>query len=124
MSNRKVLLVDDSIAIARQLQKIVDETEGYEVAGHAKNGIEGIKMFMSLRPDIVFMDIVMPEMDGLQAIRSIKNLDKNAVIVVISSAGGVGDKVAEALKFGAVNVIPKPFEPQKVREILSSVKGA
>jgi two-component system chemotaxis response regulator CheY len=121
MSKKKVLLVDDSIATAKQLQKIVDETDGYEVAGHALNGIEGIKMFMSIRPDIVFMDIVMPEMDGLQAIRSIKNLDKEAKIVVISSAGGVGDKVTEALKFGAMNVIPKPFDPDRVRDILSSV---
>ena len=119
--SKKVLLVDDSIAIARQLQKIVNDTEGFEVAGHAMNGIEGIKLFMSLRPDIVFMDIVMPEMDGLQAIRSIRNLDKDAKIVVISSAGGVGDKVTEALKFGALNVIPKPFDPARVRDILNSI---
>ncbi len=121
MSTKKVLLVDDSIATAKQLEKIVEVTEGYEVAGHALNGIEGIKMFMSIRPDVVFMDIVMPEMDGLQAIRSIKNLDKEAKIVVISSAGGVGDKVTEALKFGAINVIPKPFEPEKVKELLDSL---
>jgi len=118
---KKVLLVDDSSATARQLQKIVEDTEGFEVAGHAKNGIEGIKMFMALKPDVVFMDIVMPEMDGLQAIRSIKNLDKNARILVISSAGGVGDKVAEALKFGAMNVVPKPFDAAKVKAILQSI---
>ena len=121
MNTKKVLLVDDSIATAKQLQKIVEETEGFEVAGHALNGIEGIKMFMTIRPDVVFMDIVMPEMDGLQAIRSIKNLDKEAKIVVISSAGGVGEKVTEALKFGAMNVLPKPFDPEKVREMLSAI---
>jgi len=121
MADKKVLIVDDSIATAKQLQKIVENTDGFEVAGHALNGIEGIKMFMSTRPDVVFMDIVMPEMDGLQAIRSIKNLDKDAKIVVISSAGGVGDKVTEALKFGALNVVPKPFEPSRVQEILSSI---
>lgn len=121
MANKKVLVVDDSVATAKQLQKIIEDTEGFEVAGHAMNGIEGIKMFMSLRPDVVFMDIVMPEMDGLQAIRSIRNLDKDAKIVVISSAGGVGDKVTEALRFGAMNVIPKPFEASRVKEILTSV---
>ena len=121
MSKKKVLLVDDSIAIAKQLQKIVEDTDDFEVIGHAKNGIEGIKLFMSLKPDVVFMDIVMPEMDGLQAIRSIKNLDKDAKIIVISSAGGVGDKVTEALKFGAMNVIPKPFEAEKVKDILRTV---
>ena len=121
MENKKVLLVDDSAAIARQLQRIVEETDGFEVVGHAQNGIEGIKLFMSLKPDVVFMDIVMPEMDGLQAIRSIKNLDKNAKILVISSAGGVSDKVTEALKFGAMSVIPKPFDPAKIREILANI---
>lgn len=122
MEKKKVLLVDDSAAIARQLQRIVEETEGFEVAGHAKNGIEGIKLFMSLKPDVIFMDLVMPEMDGLQAIRSIKNLDKSARILVISSAGGVSDKVTEALKFGAMSVIPKPFDPEKIREMLLSIK--
>jgi len=122
MDKKKVLLVDDSAAIARQLQRIVEETEGFEVVGHAKNGIEGIKLFMSLKPDLVFMDIVMPEMDGLQAIRSIRNLDKNAKILVISSAGGVSDKVTEALRFGAMSVVPKPFDPEKVKDILKGIK--
>lgn len=122
MDNKKVLLVDDSLAVAKQLQGIVESTEGFEVVGHAKNGIEAIKMFMSLRPDVTFMDIVMPEMDGLQAIRSIKNLDTDARILVISSAGGVSEKVTEALRFGAMTVVPKPFEPEKVREILRGMK--
>ena len=122
MDNKKILLVDDSLATARQLQDIVDSTEGFEVVGHAKNGIEGIKMFMSLRPDLTFMDIVMPEMDGLQAIRSIKNLDKDAQILVISSAGGVSSKVTEALRFGAMTVVPKPFDPERIRELLRGIK--
>ena len=121
MENKKVLLVDDSAAIARQLQKIVDDTEGFEVVGHAKNGIEAIKLFMSLKPHVTFMDIVMPEMDGLQAIRSIKNLDKEAKILVISSAGGVSEKVTEALRFGAMSVVPKPFDPEKVKAILKGL---
>ena len=122
MEKKKVLLVDDSLATAKQLQKIVDSTGLFEVVGHAKNGIEGIKLFMSLRPDLTFMDIVMPEMDGLQAIRSIKNLDKDAKILVISSAGGVSEKVTEALRFGAMSVVPKPFEPEKIKELLKGIK--
>lgn len=121
MDNKKILLVDDSMAIAKQLESILSNAGGFEVVGHAKNGIEGIKQFMTLRPDIVIMDIVMPEMDGLQALRSIINLDKNAKVIIISSAGGVGDKVAEALKFGAKNVLPKPFSPDKVIEILKGI---
>lgn len=121
MVRKKVLLVDDSTAIVQQLQKILADAGEFEVVGHAKNGIEGIKLYTSLKPDIVCMDLVMPEMDGLQAIRAIVNLDKNAKIVVISSAAGVGEKVMEAVKFGAKNVISKPFEPEKVIEILTNL---
>ena len=121
MVKRKVLIVDDSLAIAHQLQKIVNDSGDFEVVGHAKNGLEGVKLYASLRPDIVCMDLVMPEMDGLQAIRALSGMDKNAKILVISSAGGVGEKAIEALKFGAKNIITKPFEPATVVEILKKL---
>lgn len=121
MEKKKVLLVDDSVAIAKQLRKILEESGLFEVAGHAKNGIEGIKLYVSLKPDMVCMDIVMPEMDGLQAIRSILSMDKEAKIVVISSGGGIGEKVMDALRFGAKNIITKPFEPEKVIEALKGL---
>jgi two-component system chemotaxis response regulator CheY len=121
MSKRKVLLVDDSTIITKQLQKILDGSEDFKVVGQAKNGREGLELFSSLKPDIVCMDLVMPEFDGLQAIRSIMSLDKAANIVVISSAGGVGDQVMEALNFGAKNVITKPFQPERVLEVLKGV---
>ncbi len=118
---KKVLLVDDSAAITKQLQKILEESGLFEVIGHAKNGIEGIKLYTSLKPDVVCMDLIMPEMDGLQAIRAITTFDKAAKIVVVSSAAGVGEKVMEAVKFGAKNVISKPFEPEKIIEILKNL---
>ena len=118
---KKVLLVDDSAAIVKQLQKILEDSGIFEVIGHAKNGIEAIKLYTSSKPDIVCMDLIMPEMDGLQAIRTIVNLDKTAKIVVISSAAGVGDKIMEAIKFGAKNVISKPFEPEKIIEVLKNL---
>ncbi|MGD0885821.1 MAG: response regulator [Thermodesulfovibrionales bacterium] len=121
MVKKKVLIVDDSLAIAHQLRKIVDDSEEFEVVGHAKNGIEGVKLYASLRPDIVCMDLVMPEMDGLQAIRALIGIDKNAKILVISSAAGVGEKAIEALKFGAKNIITKPFEPATIVEILKKL---
>ncbi len=121
MDKKKVILVDDSVAIARQLQKILNDSGVFEVVGHGKNGVEGIKLYTSLKPDIVCMDLVMPEMDGLQAIRTIISHDKEAKIVVISSAVGVEDKVMEAIKFGAKNTISKPFEPEKVIEILKNL---
>jgi two-component system chemotaxis response regulator CheY len=121
MGKRKVLIVDDSLATAKQLQKIITDSGSFEFVGHARNGIEGIKLFTSLKPDIVCMDLVMPEMDGLQAIRSIMGIDKNARILVISSAGGVGEKVVEALRFGAKNVLTKPFEAETVVSILEKL---
>ena len=121
MAKRKVLLVDDSISTARQLQKIIEDSGEFEVVGHAKNGVEGIKLYTEKKPDIVCMDLVMPVMDGLQAIRSIINLDGNARIVVISSVGGVGENVTEALKFGARNIITKPFDAAKVIEMLRAI---
>ncbi|OHE60990.1 MAG: two-component system response regulator [Thermodesulfovibrio sp. RBG_19FT_COMBO_42_12] len=118
---KKVLIVDDSITSAKQLQKVVDESGAFEVVGHAKNGIEGIKLYTTLKPDIVCMDLNMPEMDGLQAIRILINTDKNVKILVISSVGGVGEKVMEAIKHGAKNVLTKPFESEKIIEMLNKI---
>jgi two-component system chemotaxis response regulator CheY len=121
MDKKRVVIVDDSAAVARQLQKILESSGSFEVVGHAKNGIEGLKLYTDLKPDIVCMDIVMPQMDGLQTIRTLKGIDKDAKIVVISSAAGVGDKTMEALKFGAAKVLSKPFDPVKVIETLSGL---
>lgn len=110
----RVLLVDDSVAVGRQLERILAEDERYEVAGHALNGAEAVKLFASEKPDLVILDIVMPVMDGLQALRTILGLDKAARVVMISSVGGVGEKAAEALRMGARAVISKPFEPDEV----------
>jgi len=121
MVKKKVLLVDDSAVIARQLKKILDGDDEFEVVGEARNGVEGLKLFSTLRPDIVLMDIVMPKLDGLQTIRSIMSLDKDAKVVVVSSTGGVGDQVSAALNIGARNVITKPVEAEKVMEVLKAI---
>jgi two-component system, chemotaxis family, chemotaxis protein CheY len=118
---RKVLVVDDSLAVARQLTKMLEEFGGYQVVGHAKNGAEAVKLFKTLQPDLVLMDIVMPMMDGIQSLRTLMRLDPSAKVVVVSSVGGVGQKVEEAIRFGAQNVISKPFEAEKVRSILDGV---
>ncbi len=119
--SHKVLVVDDSIAIARQLTKLVEGFGGYEVVGHAKNGAEAVKLFKSLEPDVILMDIVMPMMDGIQSLRTLLRLDPEAKVVMISSMGGVGAKVEEALRLGAKNVISKPFEPERVRAALEKL---
>ncbi len=115
---KKVLLVDDSISVARHLEKILLESGEFEVVGHGKNGLEAIKLFQSLHPDIICMDMNMPGMDGLTALRTLMTLDKNVAVVMITSLGGVGDKFNEAIKLGAKNVISKPFETDNVLKIL------
>lgn len=119
--SRKVLVVDDSISIARQLTKMVEGFGEYEVVGHAKNGAEAVKLFKTLQPDVVLMDIVMPMMDGIQSLRTLMRLDPEARVVVISSMGGVGQKVEEAIRLGARSVISKPFEEEQVRSVLQRV---
>ena len=115
---KKVLVVDDSLSVARQLEKIIAESGDFTCAGHAKNGAEAIKMNHTENPDIICMDMNMPGMDGLTALRSLVVLDKEVKVVMVTSLGGVGDKFSEALKLGAKNVISKPFEADNVLQIL------
>jgi len=115
---KKVLLVDDSLSIARQLQKIIDESGDFVSVGHARNGAEAIKMNNSEDPEIICMDMNMPGMDGLTALRSLMVLDKDVKVVMVTSLGGVGDKYTEAIKLGAKNVISKPFEADTVLKVL------
>lgn len=118
---KKVLLVDDSISVARQLEKILVESGDFQVVGHGKNGLEAIKMFQTLKPDILCMDMNMPGMDGITALRTLMTLDKEVKVVMITSLGGVGDKFSEAIKLGAKNVISKPFEAENILKILRSL---
>jgi len=119
---KRVLIVDDSISVARQMEKILGESGEFEPVGHARNGIEAIKLYKELKPDIVCMDMNMPVMDGITALRTLIALDSAAKVVMITSLGGVGDKFTEAMKLGARNVISKPFEAEKVLKILREIE--
>ena len=113
----RLLIVDDSLTMARYLKTIV-EGLGNEVVGHAKNGAEAIRMYGELRPDVVFLDIVMPEMDGLSALRALKAIDEKLQAIIVSSAAGVGSNVEEARKFGATAILSKPFTKEAVAKAL------
>lgn len=116
-----VLIVDDSLAIARKLQRALEASEKYSVAGTAIDGAEAIARYRELRPDVVLMDLVMPKMDGLTAIRMIRSFDPEANIIVLSSIAGMSDKVEEALRFGAKQVLAKPFSEEDVVRTLDQV---
>ena len=117
---RTVLVVDDSATVAKQLSKILEASGRYTVVGHATDGLEALKAFQSSPPDLVCMDVLMPNLDGVQALRMIRQIKPDARVVMISSVGGVADKLAECLKAGATNVISKPFDPAKVLQVLDS----
>ena len=115
---KRVLVVDDSLSVARQLEKIIRESGDFTCVGHAKNGAEAIRMNHTEDPEIICMDMNMPGMDGLTALRSLSVMDKEVKVVMVTSLGGVGDKFTEAIKFGAKNVISKPFESDTILRIL------
>lgn len=118
---KKVLIVDDSLSAGRELSKIITSTGEFEVLEQVKNGTEAIRMYQQSRPDIICMDMNMPVMDGLTALRALVGLDKNVKVVMITSLGGVGDKYTEALKLGAKGVISKPFQRDEVFTMLRAI---
>jgi two-component system chemotaxis response regulator CheY len=119
---RTVLVVDDSTTAYQQLKKILDESGDFHVVGHAPNSEEAVRLFVEHKPDLVTMDIVMPGADGLATIKLLLEKDPKARVVVVSSMGGVKNKVVAALQAGARNVVPKPFEKDQVLQVLRAIK--
>jgi len=118
---KKVVIADDSIASARQLEKIIAGSGEFEVVAMARNGLEAIQMYQLHHPDILCMDMNMPGMDGITALRTLVALDKEAKVVMVSSLGGVGDKFTESLRLGAKAIVSKPFEPGDLLKILAAL---
>ena len=113
---KSVLIVDDSRTSRRFLSDIL-ERAGYKIVGEAINGQEGFNQYVKLHPDIVTMDITMPEMDGIEALKLIKKNDPDAKVVMITAAGQK-DKMMEALKIGAIEFVSKPFIEEAVLDAL------
>lgn len=116
---KRLLIVDDAAFMRMVLRNIV-EKNGYEIVGEAKNGIEAVKKYFELRPDIVTMDITMPEMTGIEALKIIKQQDKDAKIIMVS-AMGQEPIVKETLIYGAKSFIVKPFNEERVLDTLENV---
>ena len=114
-----VLVVDDSALIRKMLIKLLNEN-GYQVVGEATNGEEGVELYKELEPDIVTLDITMPVMDGVTALKKIKEYDPEAIVAMISAAGQK-DKLMDALREGAELFFTKPFNAQ---EVISSLRSS
>lgn len=110
----KVLIVDDA-AFMRMMIKDILEKNGFEVVGEANNGIKAVELYKKEKPDVVTMDITMPDMDGIEAVKEIKSIDPDAK-VIMCSAMGQQTMVMDAIKAGAKDFIVKPFQPDRVLE--------
>lgn len=119
--SKRILVVDDAIFMRNIIKDILAE-EGYSIVGEAGNGEEAIEKCKALIPDIVTMDIVMPVMSGIDAVREIKKLNRN-IKIVMCSALGQESLVMEAIEAGASDFITKPFKKERVIEILKKLNS-
>ena len=117
----KVLIVDDA-AFMRMMVKDILVKNGFQVLGEAENGAKAIEKYKELSPDLVIMDITMPEMDGVSALKEIKKVNEGAKVVMCSAMGQQA-MVMEAIQSGAKDFIVKPFQPDRVIEALKKVLG-
>ena len=117
--SKRVLIVDDAIFMRMKLKDIL-EKNGFEIAGEAQNGLEAIELYKTEKPDVVTMDITMPEMDGVTALKEIKKADPSAK-VIMCSAMGQQSMVMDAIKSGALDFIVKPFDTDRVVKALQKI---
>lgn len=116
-----ILIVDDA-AFMRMMIKDILIKNGYTVVGEAENGLRAVEKYKELSPDLVIMDITMPEMDGIQAVRQIKKINADAKIIMCSAMGQQA-MVIESIQAGAQDFIVKPFQADRVLEAVKKVVG-
>jgi two-component system chemotaxis response regulator CheY len=120
MANR-ILVVDDAAFMRMMIRDILTKN-GYDVCGEANDGAQAIEKFKEVKPDLVTMDITMPEMDGIAALKEIKKIDPNAKVVMCSAMGQQA-MVIDAIQAGAKDFIVKPFQPDRVIEAIKKTLG-
>ncbi len=118
---KNVLICDDA-AFMRMMIKDILSKNGYNVAGEAENGAKAVEKYAELKPDLVLMDITMPEMDGIQALKKIKAADPGAMVIMCSAMGQQA-MVIESIQAGAKDCIVKPFQADRVLEAVKKVIG-
>ena len=118
----KSILICDDAAFMRMMIKDILTKNGYNVAGEAENGAKGVEKYNELKPDLVLMDITMPEMDGIEALKAIKSADSNAKVIMCSAMGQQA-MVIESIQAGAKDFIVKPVQADRVLEAVKKVVG-
>lgn len=114
------VIADDATFMRTMLRKMIEGTEGYKVIAEAQNGIEAIKLAGELKPDIITLDITMPEMGGLEAVEKIVDVSPKTKIIMVS-AMGQQSMVIEAIKHGASDFVVKPFEKSRFLQAVKNV---
>src|SRR5581483_12021619 len=118
---RRLLVVDDALFMRKMISGVAAEA-GWEVVGEAANGVEAVALYKELRPDLVTMDLVMPEMGGLEALRLIRAGDPQARIVVVTALDQK-QTLMDSIREGAIDFIVKPFERQRILNLLAKLGG-
>lgn len=119
--SKTILVCDDAIFMRTMITDILSQA-GYEVVGEASSGAQAIEQYRALKPDLVTMDIVMPDMSGIEAVRAICKEFPNAKILMCSAMGQQG-LVVDAIQAGAKDFVVKPFQPSRVLEAVQRVLG-
>ena len=114
-----VLVVDDTLFMRASIRQML-EANGHSVAGEAANGVEAIEKYAAVKPDVILMDITMPDMDGLEALRRIKEMDPNAKVIMCTAMGQQA-MVAKAVELGAQQFIVKPFQSDRLMAAIDTV---
>lgn len=118
----KSVLICDDAAFMRVMIKDILTKNGYDVAGEAENGVKAVEKYNETKPDLVMMDITMPEMDGIQALKKIRETDPNATVIMCSAMGQQA-MVIESIQSGARDFIVKPFQADRVLEAVKKAVG-
>ena len=114
-----ILIVDDSRTSRKMLRNVLEES-GHVIVGEAVNGQEGVQQFQALKPELVTLDITMPIVDGIEALKMIRAFSKDVKIIMVTAAGQK-NKMIECIKEGADEFLTKPYEPDEVVNVVSKV---
>ncbi len=117
-SKINILLVDDSRTVLAQLERIIGDIEDVAIVGSARNGAAAVRLASESRPDLVLMDLVMPGLDGLSALRTIRSMHPEIRVAMLSSVSGDATKAEEAFKLGACQVLGKPFDVELIESLI------
>lgn len=117
-----VLLVDDSRTVLGQLERILGEIDDLAIVGMANNGAAAIRLAGETRPDLVLLDIVMPGLDGLSALRTIRSLHPEIDVVMVTSMASDPAKADEARRLGAFDLVAKPFHHDMIESLIEDVR--